>query len=85
MDVVGTVTNNGRVVVHDDKNDTVPVDLPLDKVLGELPQKTFTDYRLPSTLAPIDIPQDVTVSDALDRVLRLLAEFQTVYHKQGRS
>lgn len=73
MDVVGTVVNDGGVVVHDDKNDTTSVDMPLDKMMGELPQNTFTDYRLPSTLAPIDIPQDITVSDALDRVLRLLA------------
>ena len=57
MDVVETVTNYERVVVHNRKNDTVPVDLPLDKVLDELPQKTFTDYRLPITLAPIEIPR----------------------------
>ena len=39
--VVGTITGDGRVIVHDAKDNTIPVDLPLDKVLGKLPPKTF--------------------------------------------
>ena len=35
--VVGTITGDGRVVVHDAKDNTTPVDLPLDKVRRQPP------------------------------------------------
>ncbi len=41
--VLGEVTGDGRVVIEDSKDGSVPVDLDLEKVLGKLPQKTFTD------------------------------------------
>ena len=41
--VLGEVTDDGRVVIFDSKDDSIPVDLDLDQVLGSLPQKTFVD------------------------------------------
>jgi len=38
---VGEVTGDGKAVVHDSLDDTIPVDLPLEKILGKMPQKTF--------------------------------------------
>jgi phosphoribosylformylglycinamidine synthase len=43
--ILGQVTGDGRVVIQDSKDGSVPVDLDLEKVLGKLPQKTFTDVH----------------------------------------
>mmetsp|Transcript_19003 Transcript_19003/g.23950 ORF Transcript_19003/g.23950 Transcript_19003/m.23950 type:complete len:1327 (-) Transcript_19003:412-4392(-) len=70
---VGQVTDDGRVVVHDRNNGTTPFDLPLSLVLGKMPQKTFNLDHMPFQTTPLDIPADVTVEAALDRVLRLVS------------
>ena len=58
---LGRVTNDGRIVVHDERDDSTPVDLELDDVLGDMPQKTFNMDRAKPALAPLDLPRDLTV------------------------
>lgn len=70
---VGEVTGDGKIVVHDSLTDTTPVDLGLDKVLGDMPQKTFKFDRFPTQITALSLPDGLTVSDALDRVLRLIS------------
>lgn len=70
---VGEVTEGGRVVVVDSKDGTTVVDLPLDLVLGKMPQKEFPMTRVFMPLEPLSLPEGLTVEMALDRVLRLLA------------
>jgi phosphoribosylformylglycinamidine synthase len=69
---VGHVSNTGRVQLYDSLNDTYPVDMDLEKVLGNMPQKTFTIARSKVELSPFKIP-NVTLYQSLDRVLRSLA------------
>ncbi len=70
---VGRITGDGRIVLHDERDDTTPVNLDLDHVLGAMPQKVFRDeHRVPET-RPLRLPSDLTVGDALGRVLRLLS------------
>ncbi|KAL3922965.1 MAG: hypothetical protein SGILL_001923 [Bacillariaceae sp.] len=85
--VVGEVTGDGRVVVHDSKDGSTPVDLPLDLVLGKMPQKTFVDNRVETKLSPLELPEGTSVMDALDRVLRLLSvgSKRFLVHKVDRS
>jgi len=48
MRILGVVTGDGKVVVEDSAAtgpEATPVDLPLELVLGKMPQKTFTDNR----------------------------------------
>ena len=78
--VVGVVTGDGRVVLHDSWNGTNPVDVDLDQVLGSLPQKTFVDSTSPKTLMPLEMSAlgatkstDNAVKEAVNRVLRLLS------------
>ncbi len=71
-EVLGEVTGDGRFVVHDELDDSVPVNLNLKKVLGNMPQKTFKDKRIEYQHKPLELP-DVTIKDALYRVLRNLA------------
>jgi phosphoribosylformylglycinamidine synthase len=71
-EVLGEVTGDGRFVVHDELDDSTPVNLDLKKVLGNMPQKTFKDERIEQQHKPLELP-DVTLEDALYRVLRNLA------------
>lgn len=84
---LGEVTGDGRVVVHDSKDGSTPVDLPLELVLGKMPQKTFTDTRVVSKLEPLKLPENTTVMNALDRVFRLLSvgSKRFLVHKVDRS
>ncbi|OGW27373.1 MAG: phosphoribosylformylglycinamidine synthase [Nitrospirae bacterium GWC2_57_13] len=70
---IGTVTGDGFIVLHDAIDGSTPVNLELAKVLGEMPQKTFTLDRTPRLLNPLKLPKDLTVFQALERVLRLLS------------
>jgi phosphoribosylformylglycinamidine synthase len=70
---VGTVTGNGRIVLYDESDDSTPVNLDLGTVLGDMPQKTFELDRIAPKPQPLQLPADLTVRGALDRVLRLLS------------
>ena len=70
---VGRVTGDGRALVYDPEDGTTPVDLPLDRVLGDMPQKVFELERRTPTTRTLDLPAGLTVRDALDRVLRLVS------------
>ena len=70
---VGTITGDGRVVVHDAQDGSTPFDLALDDVLGELPAKTFRLEKQPQSSAPLLLPAGLSVAAGLDRVLRLLS------------
>ncbi len=70
---VGEITGDGRIVVHDRADGSTPVDLALEDVLGDMPQKTFELERAAPAARPLELPTGVTPAAALDRVLRLLA------------
>ncbi|TMW61487.1 hypothetical protein Poli38472_012678 [Pythium oligandrum] len=71
--LLGQVTGDGRVVLHDEQDDSTPFNLELDLVLGKMPQKTFVDKKDTEVLKEVTFPVDITVRDALDRVLRLVS------------
>ena len=85
--ILGAVTGDGKVVVKDSSDGSTPVDLPLELVLGKMPQKTFTDSHVDIKLEPLKLPEDITVKSALDRVLRLLSvgSKRFLVHKVDRS
>ena len=66
--VMGKMRDTGRMVVKDSKTGETAVDLDLELVLGELPKKPFVDHHVAAVL-----PEQLTVMQALDRVLRLLS------------
>ncbi|XP_027282873.1 phosphoribosylformylglycinamidine synthase [Cricetulus griseus] len=85
---VGTITGNKRITLVDDRECPVgksgqgdasltppptPVDLELDWVLGKMPQKEFFLQREPPVLQPLVLPPELSIRQALDRVLRLPA------------
>ncbi len=70
--IVGQITGDGYVVLHDENDGSTPVNLDLRKVLGEMPRKTFTFNRIRPALAPLGL-EGIAVRDALERVLRLVS------------
>lgn len=72
-EILGDVTMDGRFVVHDERDGSTPVNLNLSRVLGNMPQRTFEDKSANHALKPIALPEDLTVGEALSRVLRNLA------------
>ncbi|PIE73723.1 MAG: phosphoribosylformylglycinamidine synthase [Deltaproteobacteria bacterium] len=72
-EVLGEVTGNLRFVVHDAQNNTTPVDIEINELLGNIPQKEFADSRLRQEFKPLEIPETMTVREALYEVLRLVS------------
>ncbi|CAH9126512.1 unnamed protein product [Cuscuta epithymum] len=75
MAVIGTINGKGRITLVDglaaDEKTPPAVDLELEKVLGDMPQKTFKLHRVDNVLEPLDIAPGTTVMEALKRILRL--------------
>jgi phosphoribosylformylglycinamidine synthase len=71
--VIGNITGDGFIVIHDATDGTTPVNLELSKVLGKMPQKTFRLERIPPEREPLQLPEDITPMEALGRVLRLVS------------
>jgi phosphoribosylformylglycinamidine synthase len=71
--VIGEITGDGYIVLHNETDGSTPVNLDLSKVLGEMPRKTFNVERIEPQLQPLELPADVSVKEALERVLRLLS------------
>ncbi|KZV28375.1 putative phosphoribosylformylglycinamidine synthase, chloroplastic/mitochondrial-like [Dorcoceras hygrometricum] len=78
MAVIGTINGEGRIVLIDslatercNASGLPPpmpaVDLELERVLGDMPQKTFEFHRVKSSLEPLDIAPGITVMDSLRR------------------
>ncbi len=86
-EILGEITGDGRIVVHDRNDDSTPVDLPLDKVLTSIPRKTFEFERIPRSLKPLELPPDLSIKEALKRIFALPSVGSKGYliHKADRS
>lgn len=82
MAVIGTINGQGRIVLVDSlanencRSRGLPspppaVDLELDKVLGDMPQKYFEFHRVSDAREPLDIAPGISMMDSLKRVLKL--------------
>ncbi|XP_044981049.1 probable phosphoribosylformylglycinamidine synthase, chloroplastic/mitochondrial [Hordeum vulgare subsp. vulgare] len=82
MAVLGEIDGSGKIVLIDSAavehamlSGLPPpppaVDLELEKVLGDMPQKTFDFKRVPRLSEPLDIAPEITLMDVLKRVLKL--------------
>src|SRR4030042_472777 len=71
--IIGEITGDGYIVLHDETDGSVPVNLDLSKVLGEMPQKVFHLERIKPGLEPLRLPAGIAVGEALGRVLRLVS------------
>eukprot|EP00656_Telonema_subtile_P006238 TRINITY_DN12864_c0_g1_i2.p1 TRINITY_DN12864_c0_g1~~TRINITY_DN12864_c0_g1_i2.p1 ORF type:complete len:1277 (+),score=348.04 TRINITY_DN12864_c0_g1_i2:360-4190(+) len=77
MSVVGLVKEapegeKARIVVHDASDDSYPVDLELDAVLGKMPQKSFVDNHV-ALCGSQELPEMASTLEHVELVLRLLS------------
>jgi len=68
--VVGEVTGDGRLVVHDSETDTDPIDLPMQELLERMPRKTYHHKRVPIRTRPLRFPIDLSVRGALGLIVQ---------------
>ena len=71
--VIGHITNDGYAVLYDESDGSTPVNLSLEKILGDMPQKIFRMDRIQPRVEPLNLPAGITVRESLDRVLRLVS------------
>ncbi len=71
LENLGRITGDGRIVVHDKDNGSIPVDLDLGQILLDIPQKTFELKSIEKPIKKLDIPHDLSVEDALRMVFKL--------------
>ncbi|KAK9814223.1 hypothetical protein WJX72_002529 [[Myrmecia] bisecta] len=76
MQVIGAIDGSGKIRLKDGQagaDEPTPVDLDLDKVLGDMPKKSFAFDRVQYLRKALQLPAGTSPQDALDRVLRLPA------------
>ncbi|HLC85585.1 MAG TPA: phosphoribosylformylglycinamidine synthase [Candidatus Nanoarchaeia archaeon] len=85
-EVLGVIDGSGKVVVEDSQNGTTPVELNLDQILTNMPQKTFESVRKPKELKPLKLP-DITIGQAIEAVFKLpsVGSKGFLVHKVDRS
>jgi phosphoribosylformylglycinamidine synthase len=70
IEIVGKITGTQRIVVQDEKDNSTPVDLTLPEILGELPQKTYTDSSVKIALTPFVMPKD-SIKEIFSKIMAL--------------
>jgi len=70
--IVGEVTGDGKLIVYDSKDGQIAVNFDLKDVLGEIPKKEFKLNTVQRKLEPLNLPENLTIQEALNRVLKLL-------------
>src|SRR3989338_7882779 len=72
--IIGEITGDGDIVLYDENDGSTPVNLNLEKVLGDMPQKTFNLEQIPIKTKPLSLStQNSDLRTHLDRVLRLVS------------
>lgn len=71
--VIGDITEDGYIVLYDSKEDVIVENLQLQKVLGDMPQKTFNLNRVMPQHGELSFPSGLSFKEILGRVLRLVS------------
>ena len=72
VSIIGTLTDDGRLVVTDREFDNKPVDMPMQMLLGNPPKMTREVARVAHGVGAVDLAR-ITLEDAVYRVLRFPA------------
>jgi phosphoribosylformylglycinamidine synthase len=72
VSVIGTLTDDGRLVVNDRDFDNRPVDMPMQMLLGNPPKMTRDVARVKRSMPELDL-SNIEITDAVYRVLRFPA------------
>jgi phosphoribosylformylglycinamidine synthase len=80
LEVVGEVTDDGRIVFFDEKTGLTPIDLPIEDLRKGVPQQTIEDVEPAYLGGPVKIPSDLTLREAIRNVLRLPSVCSKEFH-----
>lgn len=85
-EVLGEITGDGQIFVHDSRDNSTPVNLNLGQILGDLPQKEYRSERPSRTLSPLRLPQ-LPLTELLQTVFKLpsVGSKGFLVHKVDRS
>ncbi|HZW59996.1 MAG TPA: phosphoribosylformylglycinamidine synthase, partial [Woeseiaceae bacterium] len=70
--LIGTLTDDGRLLVTDSEHEERVIDMPMTMLLGKPPQMTRTVARRPAAAAELDL-DGIDLREAIERVLRFPA------------
>jgi phosphoribosylformylglycinamidine synthase len=70
-EVLGEVTGDGKIVVHDAQDNSNPVNMKLAPILTNIPQKEFRLERIAQETASLNIPANLNIDEAIRNVFRL--------------
>ncbi|PIZ95336.1 MAG: phosphoribosylformylglycinamidine synthase [Candidatus Magasanikbacteria bacterium CG_4_10_14_0_2_um_filter_37_12] len=70
-EVLGEITESGKIVLIDSKDNSKPVDLDLKKILGKMPKKKFISVHKNKRLDPLKLPEDLSVAEMVEKVFAL--------------
>ncbi len=68
--IIGQITGDGLLIVHDDNDGTNPVELPLAAILGDLPPEQLHFTHVECELPPFVLPPESEFREWLGYVLR---------------
>ena len=71
--IVGEVTGDGQLVLHDALDNSTPVDLPIERILDDSKPKTVELKSEALNLEALAIPEELTATAGLIRVMRLVS------------
>jgi phosphoribosylformylglycinamidine synthase len=80
VEILGDVTDNGRITVVDSNDGSTPVDFPIEASLAGLPKWELEDITPASLASPLVLPTNPTVMQLLERVLRLVSVGSKAFH-----
>ena len=72
-EILGEITEERKIEVFDSRDNSRLVDLELEKILGNMPQKTFTSKRKVNYFNPIKIPEGTSIKQAIKKIFSLPA------------
>jgi phosphoribosylformylglycinamidine synthase len=70
-EVLGEITGDSRIVLCDTGDDSTPVNLELEKILGKIPQKNFQLTKIQKKLKPLELPENLDISKTIKEIFRL--------------
>lgn len=70
-EILGEITGDGKIVVYDNNDNSTPVNLFLEKILSNIPQKKFKLNRIKRKLQPLKLPENMQLEKFIELIFKL--------------
>ncbi len=72
LEVAGEITGDGRIVVIDERDESMPVDLPIEPIKNASGFRTYTDNTIAKNLTTFILPS-IPIAEMVEQVLKLMS------------